>query len=322
MEVIPYNSERKTDWDNFIRQSKNGTFLFYRDFMEYHQDRFTDFSLMVYEKKKLLAVLPANRVGDKLFSHRGLTYGGLVLSQKIKFDKVLSAFQQVLAFLHSENIKSLQIKAIPKIYQTYPSDEMDYLLFLLEAKLVRCDLSSSLALENKLKIQANRTQGSKKAEKQALTIKKETNFELFWEEILVPNLKKNHNAKPVHSAKEIKKLTQLFPKSIHQYNVYQAEKIVAGATLFETENVAHVQYISANADKQKLGSLDFLFQYLIEEKYTHKKYFNFGTSNENQGKNLNKGLLYWKECFGARAVAQNFYEVSTNAYHKLDEVFI
>lgn len=322
MEVIPYNSEKKSDWDNFIKNSKNGTFLFCRDFMEYHQDRFEDFSLMLYERQKLLAVLPANRLGGQVFSHQGLTYGGLVFSKKIKFEKVLFLFRHLLEFLEKDGIQKLQIKTLPKIYQTYLSDEIDYLLFLVQAKLTRCDLSSCIKTENRLKIQANRTQGSKKARKQGLEIRKETKFGAFWKEILIPNLEKNHAAKPVHSFEEMEKLAKVFPENIQQYNVYHSKKLVGGATLFETKNVVHVQYISANEDKQKLGTLDCLFQYLIEEKYTHKKYFDFGTSNENEGKNLNKGLLYWKECFGARAVAQKSYEINTNMYHKLDEVFI
>ena len=100
------------------------------------------------------------------------------------------------------------------------------------------------------------------------------------------------------------------------------EKIVAGATMFLNKHVAHVQYISANEDKQQLGSLDFLFHHLITSTYRDKKYFDFGISNENQGRNINKGLQYWKECFGARSIAQEFYEVKTANHTKLDSVFI
>ena len=46
--------------------------------MEYHADRFTDYSLLVYDGNKLLALLPANRSGDVLYSHAGLTYGGVI----------------------------------------------------------------------------------------------------------------------------------------------------------------------------------------------------------------------------------------------------
>ena len=77
--VRRYSSEYFELWNAFISIAKNATFLFHRDFMEYHSDRFQDFSLLVFEGEKLMSVLPANRVGDTVFSHQGLTYGGLVL---------------------------------------------------------------------------------------------------------------------------------------------------------------------------------------------------------------------------------------------------
>ena len=71
--VKQYQESDYTNWNSFIGQAKNATFLFHRDFMEYHKDRFEDFSLMIFEGEKLVAVLPANRVGDIVFSHQGLT---------------------------------------------------------------------------------------------------------------------------------------------------------------------------------------------------------------------------------------------------------
>ncbi len=320
--VEKYSASHKHLWDTFVKQAKNATFLFERDFMEYHSDRFKDFSLLVFNKGKLISVLPANIVENEVFSHQGLTYGGFVLSPKTKFTEVLNSYKAVLVFLSSEGITKLHLKPIPKIYCSQPSDEIDYLLFLTEAQQTRVDLSSTIDLGNPLKIQSNRTEGVKKAIKQNLIISEVTEFHSFWEEILVPNLKKQHAAKPVHSVAEITQLARSFPKNIKQYNVYQGETIVAGATIFETEHLAHVQYISANANKQQLGSLDFLFHHLITEKYANKRYFDFGVSNENAGRNVNKGLLYWKECFGARSIAQSFYTVQTAHHSQLDSVFI
>ncbi|MGA9639546.1 MAG: FemAB family protein, partial [Flavobacterium sp.] len=60
--VRQYQKSDYKQWNDFISQAKNATFLFHRDFMEYHQDRFEDYSLMVFDNEKLVAVLPANRV--------------------------------------------------------------------------------------------------------------------------------------------------------------------------------------------------------------------------------------------------------------------
>ncbi len=165
-------------------------------------------------------------------------------------------------------------------------------------------------------------EGVKKARKINLRIEEGNDFQSFWDHILVPNLALRHDALPVHSLVEITQLATNFPKNVLQFNVYKENSIVGGATIFETENVAHVQYISANEEKQQLGTLDFLFEYLINQRFKKKKYFDFGTSNENHGKNINEGLLYWKECFGARSVVQPFYEVKTSSYNKLESIFI
>lgn len=86
-EIIRYSSDRKAEWDDFINRSKNGTFLFRRDYMDYHSDRFSDHSLMFYFKGRLYAVLPATVVGGTLYSHQGLTYGGLVMGRDAKAPK-------------------------------------------------------------------------------------------------------------------------------------------------------------------------------------------------------------------------------------------
>ena len=83
--VKRYEKNDCTNWNAFIGQAKNATFLFHRDFMDYHSDRFQDYSLVVLDGEKWVAVLPANVVGDEVFSHQGLSYGGLVYSEKIKF---------------------------------------------------------------------------------------------------------------------------------------------------------------------------------------------------------------------------------------------
>ena len=265
-------------WNEFVAKAKNATFLYHRDFISYHKDRFQDFSLLVFKGEELVGLMPANLVEHQVHSHQGLTYGGLVIGNKSKLQDVSDMFSAVLSFLHAEGITSLYIKLLPGIYHLLPSDEMIYLLFITEAKLKRVDVSSTLEPGNAIKIQSNRMEGVKKAKKHGLRITEGNDFEAFWNDILTPNLLGRHNAAPVHSIDEIKDLNSSFPKNILQFNVYDGNRLVAGATIFETRNVAHAQYISANADKQTLGSLDFLFEYLIKIRYKDKKYFDFGAS--------------------------------------------
>ncbi|WP_282136650.1 GNAT family N-acetyltransferase [Seonamhaeicola maritimus] len=290
--------------------------------MEYHSDRFIDASLMVYNKDKLIALLPANKIGNKVCSHQGLTYGGLVLQPNTKFDVVLEAFKSILKYLQEEGVDILSLKSLPFIYSDFPNDEMPYLMFRLKADLVRRDTLSVIDLKRRLKVSSNRLEGVKRGVKHNLIVKEEETFDAFWNTILISNLEQKHAAAPVHSLDDIRYLKQRFPKNIRQFNVYYNEEIVAGTTVFESKFVAHSQYISGNEHKNILGSLDFLHAYLIDEVFKHKAYFDFGTSNENKGLHINKGLQFWKEGFGARMVTQDFYEVSTMQFNVLNEVFV
>jgi len=84
MQVKIYSNFEKKIWDEFVNNAKNSHFFFHRDFMEYHKDRFEDFSLMIYKNKKLVSILPANKKDDLLYSHQGLTYGGFLIKDSMK----------------------------------------------------------------------------------------------------------------------------------------------------------------------------------------------------------------------------------------------
>lgn len=320
--VRPYQPTDFEAWNAFIGKAKNATFLFHRDFMEYHKDRFEDFSLIVEEDRKWIAVLPANRVGDTLFSHQGLTYGGLVYDEKLKLVSVINAFREILKYLNSNGIETLMVKELPLIYADFFSQELSYALFTAGSRLVRRDALAVVELGKPIRLSKDRKEGISRGLKNNLVVKEDADFDSFWNAILIPNLETKHQATPVHSLKEIKLLHSRFPQNIRQFNVYENGQIVAGTTIFETKNVAHSQYISGNPNKNELGSLDFLHHYLMIEVFKDKNYFDFGISNESQGKKLNSGLSYWKESFGANTVVQDFYEVPTSNYDKLYTVLI
>lgn len=309
-------------WNTFVSSAKNATFLFHRDFMEYHSDRFEDYSFLVFKEEKLVSILPANRVENTVFSHQGLTYGGFVFDEKIKLGEVIAITKTVLEFLSENGIDKLQLKLIPSIYNQFFSEEIEYCMFLTEAKLIRRDCLSVIDLTKPFSMTKTRKESIRRGEKNSLVIKEELNFELFWNQILIPNLSKKHNAKPVHSFEEIAKLQKKFPQNIRHFNVYFNDEIVAGTTVFITDKVAHPQYISGNEKKNELGSIDYLYHYLIKEVFSEKCYFDFGPSHEENGKKINEGILFWKESFGAKTTVQDWFEMDTNSFPKLEAVLI
>lgn len=309
MHIRKYNSNYKQLWDDFVRKAKNSHFFFYRDYMEYHSDRFEDFSLLFFDNKgKLIAVLPANIRDNVLYSHQGLTFGGFLIDHKMKTAIMLELFTELKKFLKEKNITKLIYKCIPYIYHKLPAEEDKYALFINEAKLIRRDVTTTIYLTNKIKYQEQRKRAVKKALKNGLVVEKSEDFEQYWK-ILEKTLQSRHNSKPVHSVEEIIKLFNLFPDNIKLFVAKKDNRMLAGTVIFENEIIAHTQYLANSDEGRKFGALDFVIDKLINEVYKDKKYFDFGISNENDGKYLNKGLIEWKEGFGARVVAHDFYEL-------------
>lgn len=294
--------------------------MFLRDFMEYHANRFTDYSLMIYKGQQLKALIPANLAQNGFFSHQGLSYGGLIIGTDMKQGEAIAVVRAVLLFLHERKIEKWFLKQIPAIYHRYPAHETDWILFKLKAILFRRDVSS--VIDNSitpLPYQRRRIRAIKKAARQQPHIV--TGYEQlasFWNDLLIPNLMERHGVVPVHSLEEIQLLAKRFPQHIVQHNIYLEDRPVAGCTMFVNPTVAHAQYIASNAEGRQSGCLDYLFDRLIRQIYTHQRYFSFGISNENNGQIINQGLLEWKESFGGRTIVHDFYEISTANYSLLD----
>jgi len=231
-------------------------------------------------------------------------------------------FKAILKFLSEADIHTLTIKELPFVFlHNQANNPMAYLCFKTNSKVVRTDMHSVIS-NNYKSFSNSRKEGYKRGLKHNLKIKETQDFDVFWNDILIPNLKEKHGVNPVHSLDEISLLKARFPENIRQFNVFFKNKIVGGTTIFESKNVAHCQYISGNANKNELGSLDYLHTLLIKDIYKDMPYFDFGTSNINNGNNINEGLQFWKEGFGAKSITQSFYEIETDNYKLLEDIFL
>jgi hypothetical protein len=304
-----YNKSLKQEWNEFVVNSKNGTFLFDRDYMDYHSDRFEDHSVVIRESNKIIALFPANCSENKIYSHQGLTYGGLIIGIDIKTPEFIILFKQLLCYLNEQGLTDLVYKSIPSIYHRIPSEEDQYALFIENASLTRCDTLSVIDMNHRLAMQSRRLRGVKKARKLGIKIEESESWKEYWS-ILEVRLSDKHDALPVHSLEEILLLKTKFPKNIRLFTAGNEDQIMAGIVIYETETVVHCQYIAASAEGQKFGALDILFFELIETIFSTKRFFDFGISNEDDGKTLNKGLIKFKEGFGARTLAHRFYHIA------------
>ena len=309
MAIIKYNLQYKNIWDDFVKNSKNTHFIFQRDYMEYHSDKFEDFSLLVFDdREKLLAVLPANIKESVLYSHQGLTFGGFIVNDKMTTEMMLEIFNLLNKFLKNKHIQKIVYKCIPYIYHIKPSEEDRYALFRHDATLIRRDVSSTIDLREEIRYSKGRKWSINKAKKENLEISESKDFAKFWE-LLTNVLGSSHNAKPVHTLEEMTNLASWFPKNVKLFVIKKEEEVLSGAMIYENKNIVHTQYLANSKAGREIGALDLLLDSLIKDIYKDKIYFDLGTSNENRGRDLNSGLIAQKEGFGARAVVHDFYEL-------------
>jgi hypothetical protein len=309
IEVVRYSPAHKEVWDRFVASAKNSVFLFARDYMDYHSDRFVDHSLLFEQDGRLVGVLPASQHEAVLVSHGGLTFGGILTDAEMSASLMLEVFVELLRYLQQAGIDRLLYKAVPPTYHEVPAEEDRYALFRCGARLYRRDVTFTIPLARRLPFQQRRRRGVKKAQAAGLRLRTDGDLSDFWP-VLEENLRHRHNLRPVHTLDEIQLLRNRFPNNIKLFAAYEGGDLQAGVVVYENRRIAHAQYMAASERGRRVGALDFVFDYLISDHYRDLDYFDFGVSTEDQGRALNVGLAEQKEGFGARAVVHDFYELN------------
>lgn len=302
-------------WDRFVEDSRNGTFLFLRGYMEYHSDRFADHSLLfLSDKGKILAVMPANERDGVLYTHQGLTYGGLVLGKKVHASEIGEMFDYLTAYMKTQGLHTLIYKMVPQAYHVLPSEEDEYWLWRLGGRMTDCAMMTAIPLADTVSMSAvsqTTKNDCSKLTRQGYKMHYDAPLTEFWP-ILTANLMSRFGATPVHTLQEMQMLQERFPKNIICSTLVSPDgETVAGCVLYITQQVVRTQYISASPEGKRVNALDMLLLTLIRHYREQRKYqyFDFGTSMAEDGISLNGGLIAQKEGFGGRGMTQKKWEL-------------
>lgn len=308
IEVRRYTHNDASVWDDFVLHSRQGTFLVMRGYMDYHSDRFADHSLMIYNDDKLYALLPANETDGTLYSHQGLTYGGLITDNRVTTANVLDVFVAINEYLAHSNINKVVYKAIPWIYHRQPSEEDLYAIFCTTNAVIKArEISSTILLTDRLPLSRTRRNALKRSCNNSVVVEQGLhNLAAFWS-ILDENLMSRHGVHPVHTITEMQLLASRFPNNIQLYIAKKDNVPIAGVLLYITPQVIHTQYIAPNADGRRYNGVDAIINFITSQSWPTQRYFDFGISTEDFGHYLNTSLIYQKEGFGARGVCYDTY---------------
>lgn len=306
-EIRRYTDRNKEEWDKYVGKARNATFLFYRDYMDYHRDRFDDFSLMFYKSGRLYALLPAHVVGSVLYSHYGLTYGGLIMDYNVTIAETCHLFEELNGYLKTAGIKEVYYKPIPWIYHLHPSEEDLYAIFWkCQAKLIVREIGTAIFMQRHQRWRKDHRRRLRKALANGVQVVKDGSLADFWK-ILDENLGERFGVKPVHSLSEIELLKSRFPQNIIQYNAYKDGEIIGGLTIYLSRQVIHGQYSSTNRAGKEYGAMEAIYDRIMYKDYPDYPYFDFGRSTEQGGSVVNEGLIAHKEGFGGRGVCYDTY---------------
>lgn len=311
IEITRYEPSHQAAWDTLVRQSRNGTFLLRRGYMDYHSDRFDDCSLMAWHEGRLVTVLPANREADTLWSHHGLTYGGWVMPLK-HFDVtvMMQVMDAACQWMHGQGLRTLVYKPVPHIYHSYPAEEDLYALFRHGARLTESNVSTTIDLACPLPPDRGNRSGANAARRAGITVVESHDWERYWR-LLDDLLRQRYHTRPVHTLQEMLLLQSRFPDNIKLYTATLQGELLAGVVMYLTGTTAHCQYIAASPHGKDSKALALLFSHLITcTGQAGYRYFDFGISNENHGLYLNEGLAQQKARLGGRAIVYNTYQIT------------
>lgn len=320
LELIPYGNQYAEAWDEFCLYAQNATILHTRRFLGYHGERFTDTSLLVQDSGKLVGLFPAAQsLSDTtlIVSHPGITYGGLVQQGKLGGLRMISLLETIIEYYANTGYSYLHYKPVPFVYSTALAQDDLYALFCLGAKRVRCELSCSIDLQSQRTLSERRRRGLKKAQAAVVLSSDSKYLPDLWR-VISNNLARRHNAQPVHSLEELLLLHRLFPDQIQSRCALIDGVVEAGVVFFNAARVWHAQYIAASEVAYDVSALDAVFDGAIQEaRQSGARYFDFGTSNENNGLVLNDGLYRYKSEFGGGGLVHEMYELDLTQCSRL-----
>ncbi len=279
--------------------------------MDYHADRFEDHSLIVFHQDKWIACIPAHNDQQVLSSHRGLTYGGIILIDKEVIDQLDNILLLATDYLKSRDFSVFLIKLQPAIYCSYHEKLIDS---LHRHGFVETDQKINMHhdLINGDPPSPKKTSGYRNGKFKGLNFEWNESLELFYNDILVPSLLNRHQARPVHSLDELKLLQEKFPRKIRLAVVKDQDKILAAVLFFLKHDIAKSHYAASTSSGMKRRAMDYLYLEATKQ-FRNQNYrrLDYGTVNNPDG-SINEGLMRFKHELGAQPQPQLTYRLDVH----------
>lgn len=316
--ITPFAADDTASWDEFVWKANNGTIFQTRQFLAYHPEaRFVDHSLSFHKEGKRIAVFPAvdfNENGKRiLLSHRGASYGGLVVKDTLPISDSFELVKALVDHAKAAGFDAIDLTPPPQIYLRRPSNYIDFALVQNGFSYRKREISSVIPLDfSREEILNTFNEGSRRAVRRAqklgVEVRESEDYAAFYD-ILKRNLRLRHNVNPTHTLDELLLLKKVFPDRIKLFAAYHEETMVAGVVMFICNpRVVLAFYISHDDDYQQYRGVNVLFYKIVDWGISEGYGFlDFGIFTVNEDPNW--GLARFKESFGAQGVFRDSLRV-------------
>ncbi len=315
LSIVRYSETDAPAWDEFVKSSWNGTFIHTRKYLAYHQSRFEDHSAILRDSNgKWVGLFPAAVDPDDphmITSHPGITFGGVVHRGKLVGPAMIEALETICQFYSAREYQRLRYRSIPLIYHQVPSEDDRYALFRLGATIFRCDLFSVVNVVSPPSMSPQLPRKIAQGNSVNLVVHQGKDLLPKVWEVLSEQLKLRHNSTPVHSLAEIQDLFERFPSRLQCRASYAGDTMASAVITYDFGRVIRLQYSTATDFGRGVNATAWLLhRLLLSARAIGTTWFDFSSSNGNDGHVINEGLHRFKSQFGASGVAHQFYEVS------------
>lgn len=321
IEIKQYQPSNRNAWNDFIKNSINGTIYHSLDFLDYHpKNKFSQHHLLFYKKSNLIGVLPLaifKENGLKIAkSPYGASVGGIV-HKIVKIDDALEIAKLLTDYLKKIKIARLYYTLPPFIYYKQIGHEIEFALMKQGAKIINRDLTSVISVAGKNIEEIFQTSFEKRA-RTAVRKAQKLNIQIKWADHLqnledfyrvILESKAKFKTKPTHTLEELRRIEQLCPGALKMILAYYQDRLVAGEIyLICNEQTIDSHYSCLKEKFAYLNSVNLLkYEFLKWAIKNNFKYVDYGTSSSQMEPQL--GIFTFKESFGAVGIFRDTYQL-------------
>jgi hypothetical protein len=313
VEIIPYTESWKDAWDDFVRESNNGTMFHLQRFFDYHPPgKFAFHHLMFMEKGRIAAVLPGSIRNGLFESPVGASYGSIV-TRDVRFQEALDLVSALLDYGAKNGIHEFILTPAPLIYEREPNQNLEFAMLWLGFKYRLHYISSAVKTDPGRDILMRFQPTIRRNVRKTLSnpdIRVEVNdrYDEFYP-ILLDN-KNRYHIKPTHTHEDLIRLKSLLPENLMLFMVYFKDKPIGGSLMFYANPTAAVCFYNMLLyDYAHLKPIQRVMyevvKYCTENGY---RYVDIGVSQETSAANPmtpRTSLIDFKEKFDAKTIMRN-----------------